>query len=273
MSDVILNVEHLCKSFSKDGEWIEAVRDVSFELRCGECVGLIGESGSGKSTVANLIAGLETADGGRIIMNGTDLLDRKDRAGVHACRSKLQMIFQNPRLSFNPAMTIGQGVEEAVKYFQRIPAKQRHEMMLERLRQVGLPEAYADKKASQLSGGECQRAAIARALMANPDLLLCDEITSALDVSVQAQVMALLMDVRRTGDMSMLFISHDIALVSMLCDRLLVMYRGAIVEDGATEDIIHKSQNDYTRNLIASVFTADEATMNRWQKERDNADG
>jgi peptide/nickel transport system ATP-binding protein len=183
------------------------------------------------------------------------------------------MIFQNPRLSFNPAMTIGQGVEEAVKYFQRIPAKQRHEMMLERLRQVGLPEAYADKKASQLSGGECQRAAIARALMANPDLLLCDEITSALDVSVQAQVMALLMDVRRTGDMSMLFISHDIALVSMLCDRLLVMYRGAIVEDGATEDIIHKSQNDYTRNLIASVFTADEATMNRWQKERDKANG
>jgi excinuclease UvrABC ATPase subunit len=184
MSDAILNVEHLCKSFSKDGERIEAVRDVSFELRCGECVGLIGESGSGKSTVANLIAGLETADGGRIIMNGTDLLDRKDRAGVHACRSKLQMIFQNPRLSFNPAMTIGQGVEEAVKYFQRIPAKQRHEMMLERLRQVGLPEAYADKKASQLSGGECQRIKLASYLVMGeseqPKLFIFDEPSTGL---------------------------------------------------------------------------------------------
>jgi ABC-type glutathione transport system ATPase component len=253
MSDAILNVEHLCKSFSKDGERIEAVRDVSFELRCGECVGLIGESGSGKSTVANLIAGLETADGGRIIMNGTDLLDRKDRAGVHACRSKLQMIFQNPRLSFNPAMTIGQGVEEALKYFQRIPAKQRHEMMLERLRQVGLPEAYADKKASQLSGGECQRAAIARALMANPDLLLCDEITSALDVSVQAQVMALLMDVRRTGDMSMLFISHNLNVVRKLCDRVAVMQRGVLVEEGLTRDVYTNPQHDYTKHLIAAI--------------------
>lgn len=273
MNDVILRVENLMKAFSRDREKIDAVKAVSFEMRRGECLGLIGESGSGKSTVANLVAGLETPDSGRIVMNGTDLMDRENRANVRACRSRMQMIFQNPRLSFNPAMTIGQGIEEAVRYYQRVPANQRHRMMLERLQQVGLPENYANRKAAQLSGGECQRAAIARALMADPDLLLCDEITSALDVSVQAQVMALLMDVRRMSDMSMLFISHDIALVSMLCDRLLVMYKGEIVEDGATEDIIHHSRNAYTRNLIASVFTADETTMARWQKECENAHG
>ncbi|MDO4323509.1 MAG: ABC transporter ATP-binding protein [Lachnospiraceae bacterium] len=274
MDTVLLKAENLRKTFRKDGRNIEAVKNVSFELHRGECLGLIGESGSGKSTVANLIAGLEKAEGGSLQMQAwdgsgyKDLLGKMTPAERRAYRSRLQMVFQNPRLSFNPAMTIGQGMEEAVRYYTKMPKAERQAQVLQRLEQVGLGPEYAKKYSSQMSGGECQRAAIARALMIQPELLICDEITSALDVSIQAQVMGILTRIQREMKMTCLFISHDLALVSTICDRVAVMYHGEIVEMGETEKIIHHSTNDYTRALLESVFLADEETMNRYEAEK-----
>lgn len=200
----------------------------------------------------------------RIVLQGKHLETMTPRQLRDVRGGEIAMIFQQPESSFDPIRTIGDQFCETMKLHERATKAGALSRADTILRGLGFddPARVLGSYPFELSGGMCQRAAIARALMANPDLLLCDEITSALHVSVQAQVMALLMDVRRTGDISMLFISHDIALVSMLCDRLLVMYRGAIVEDGATAEIIHNSQNDYTRCLIASVFTADD-----WEKE------
>ncbi len=268
MTEPILQVKHLRKAFERDGAKVEAVRDVSFEIYPGECLGLIGESGSGKSTVANLIAGLEAADGGQIQFRGTDLLCGEARRRARDLRAGMQMVFQNPQLSFNPAMTIGQGLEEAVRYRPRLPKAERTRRARALLRQVGLPETYADRRAGQLSGGECQRAAIARALMPEPELLLCDEITSALDVSVQAQVVEVLMNARRERPgTALLFISHDIALVSMICDRILVMHDGEIVDGGAADAVLNHSTEPYTRRLISSVLSADAETMGRYARE------
>ena len=194
-----IKVEHLNKTFQKQGKRINAVCDVSFELYPGECFGLIGESGSGKSTLANLVAGLEKADSGAVYMEGSggriDLLAKGSRKLQKEYGQKRQMIFQNPRLSFNPAMTIGKGLEEALRYYTKLSKEERKKRALENLELVGLKKEYYDRHAFELSGGECQRAAIARALMIEPEFLICDEITSALDVSVQAQIMDLFMEI------------------------------------------------------------------------------
>ncbi len=266
MGELLLKAENLQKRYYKGKQSIEAVKDVSFTIEKGTCLGLIGESGSGKSTVANLIAGLEKADGGKIRMKnldasvGTsapeyeDLLGKLPPARRKMYGSRIQMVFQNPRLSFNPAMTIGQGLEEAVRYYTKWPKQRREEEARRRMEQVGLKAEYLHKRPRELSGGECQRAAIARALMIRPALLICDEATSALDVSIQAQVMEILDRIRRETGLTMLFISHDLALVSTICDHVAVMYRGGIVEAGTTEEILRNSTQAYTRELLDSVL-------------------
>lgn len=270
--EIILKVENLKKTFYKDGKQIDAVKNISFDLLKGECLGLIGESGSGKSTVANLITGLEKADNGSVRMKNNqtfvNLMGRIGKIEKKQVRSRIQMIFQNPKLSFNPAMTIGQGLEEAVIYYKKMPSLERKELVTQRLKQVGLPPEYAGKHSSEMSGGECQRAAIARALMLQPEILICDEMTSALDVSIQAQIMEILTKIRQEQKMTCLFISHDLALVSTICDRIAVMYCGEIVEIGTTEDIIMKCRHEYTRQLLDSVFLADESTMNRYKRKK-----
>ena len=178
------------------------------------------------------------------------------------------MIFQNPRLSFNPAMTIGKGLEEGVRYYTKIPAARRKELALENLELVGLKREYYDRHSSELSGGECQRAAIARALMIEPEFLICDEITSALDVSVQAQIMSLFMEIQKKKKMTCLFISHDLALVSSICNRIAVMYNGKIVESGDRKQIIYHSSSNYTQKLLQSVFFADRETMTRYERKK-----
>lgn len=216
----------------------KAVDNISFRLEQGECLGIIGESGSGKSTTAHMIAGLLKPCSGEI--------DYKGRY--------LQMIFQNPIRSFSPRMNILDSLCEGLLYQSDLPRKEIRKKALEAMDMVKLPRDYARRYRSQLSGGECQRAAIARALMIHPDLLICDEVTSALDVSIQAEIMQLLYRLKQSMGISLLFISHDIALVSGISDRVAVMHDGKIVETGDTMALIENPKQDYTKELIASVL-------------------
>lgn len=239
MEKEILTVNHLKKTFRSGKKEFEAVKDVSFSIKQGECFGLIGESGSGKSTVAKLISGLLAPSGGSAVFNGRTM----------------QMVFQDPVMSFSPRMTILDSLCEGVRYRTNLTRKEQEKRAYEVLEQVGLQKEYAGKFCYELSGGECQRAAIGRAIMIKPELVICDEVTSALDVSVQAQVIGLLKHLADEMKMSYLFISHDLALVSGLCDRVAVMYQGEIVEMGETIEVLKHPSKEYTRHLMNSVLS------------------
>lgn len=237
MCEKMLEVKSLTKVFGNKQGGKAAVRDLSFLLDKGECLGIIGESGSGKSTAAHMIAGLLQPTSGEMNFHG----------------KHMQMVFQNPFRSFSPCMTIFDSICEGLRYKSTLPKKEIRKQAHEAMEMVQLDPSYKDRYRSQLSGGECQRAAIARAIMLRPEMLIFDEATSALDVSVQAQIVCLLSSLRKELNMSYLFITHDIALVSSLSDRVAVMYQGGIVETGNTMDVIHKPKMEYTRSLIDSV--------------------
>ncbi len=239
MGNTILEVENLTRTFTQGKKSWNAVDHISFSIEKGECFGLIGESGSGKSTAANMISGLLKPSGGQVHFHGKNL----------------QMVFQDPRASFSPRMTILDGLCEGLRYRTHMDRAAREKRACEVLEQVGLSPEYGRKYARELSGGECQRAAIGRAIMIQPELLICDEVTSALDVSVQEQIIDLLKTLRKDLGISYLFISHDIALVNGICDRIAVMQLGHIVEMGRTEEIIRHPQELYTRELMASVLS------------------
>lgn len=239
MGKEILRVSNLSKVFQTGGIKLQAVKNVNFSLAQGECLGIIGESGSGKSTVANMVSGLLKPTSGTIAFSG----------------KHLQMVFQDPMSSFSPRMRILDSLCEGIRYETNYTRKEREERAYEVLRMVGLTTEYGKKYPEELSGGECQRAAIGRAIMINPELLICDEITSALDVSVQAQIMRLMKKLAEEMGMSYLFISHDLALVSSICDRVAVMYKGEIVEDGSVKKVIEKPEHEYTKKLLSSVLT------------------
>ena len=246
MQEYILTAEHLKKVFrgrekyGKKGKDICAVEDVSFSLRKGESLGLIGESGSGKSTVAYMTAGLLKPTEGTI----------------HFYGNYMQMVFQDPIKSLNPHRTVVDNICEGLIYRKNGKSMAEiRKLALEAMDLVHLDRSYAGRKGRELSGGECQRATIARAILIKPELLICDEVTSALDVSVQAQIMELLSELKRQMGLSYLFISHDIALVSHFCDRVAVMYRGRIVEEGATGQVLEHPQQEYTKRLLKSVLT------------------
>lgn len=246
MQEYILTAEHLKKVFrgrekyGKKGKDICAVEDVSFSLRKGESLGLIGESGSGKSTTAYMTAGLLKPTEGTI----------------HFYGNYMQMVFQDPIKSLNPHRTVLDNICEGLIYRKNGKSMAEiRKLALEAMDLVHLDRSYAGRKGRELSGGECQRATIARAILIKPELLICDEVTSALDVSVQAQIMELLSELKRQMGLSYLFISHDIALVSHFCDRVAVMYRGRIVEEGATGQVLEHPQQEYTKRLLKSVLT------------------
>lgn len=249
----ILKVEALTKTFSGQRE-IAAVNGISFELFPGECLAIIGESGSGKTTAVNMISRLTDVTAGSIFLEGQEITHRKGKQLREVYR-QMQMVFQTPTDSFDPRRTLGDGIGESLRNagLTRKEAQKRVETLLEK---CGLPGEFANRYPHQVSGGQCQRAAIARALAIEPKLLICDEATSALDVTVQKEIISLLNELRkqRGKNLSILFICHDISLVQQFCDRVLVMYRGEIVEEGTPDAVIRAPKNDYTKRLIDSVL-------------------
>lgn len=243
----LLEVRHATKEYKR----VRALDDVSFTLEAGEVLGIVGESGSGKSTLLRQIACLEHLTSGEIRLAGREITRAAPR---DICR-EVQFVFQDAAASFDPRMTVRQSLHETLRLLSS--ASDPAARLTELLRQVGVPAELADRRPAQLSGGQCQRMAIARALAANPAVLLCDEVTSALDVSAQAQIVHLLSELRRTHGFAIVFVSHDLALVSSLCDRVLVLQNGRCVEQGAANAIIADPQEPYTRRLRASVLTLD----------------
>lgn len=243
----ILSIKDLSKSYVRNDIRTNALSGVSFELRRGEILGIVGTSGSGKSTLLRLIGGLEAPDGGSISLDGRELKEKRSLAD----RRDIQMVFQDAAASFHPRRTIASSIKDS---FQSLMGKGAVPDLDTLCPEVGLSPQLARRYPGSLSGGQCQRFAIARAIASSPRVLLCDEITSALDVSSQAQILALLSSLRNDTGTSMIFVSHDIAVVSTLCDRMIVMRGGAIVEEGETKSLIGSPQNEYTKKLIDAVI-------------------
>lgn len=243
----ILSVKGLVKGYGRTGYKTVAVHDVSFELHEGEILGIVGASGRGKSTLLHLISGLETPDAGHICLDGRELSGKRSFAD----RRDVQMIFQDAVSSFHPRRTVERSIYDA---FYSLMGRGAQLDLPALCREVGLDALLAQRYPRSLSGGQCQRFAIARALASEPRVLLCDEITSALDVSSQAQILSLLSSLRRDKGMSIVFVSHDLAVVSSLCDRVLVMHGGAVVEEGTAEGIVSAPQSEYAKKLTASVL-------------------
>lgn len=250
----LLAVKSLCKRYElPSGEELTALKDATFSLAPGGSLGVVGESGSGKSTLARMIVALETADEGELAINGRVRAPRPLRAAERKLLAKdVQIVFQDPYLSLDPRIVVGKAVADVFRLHQgqrRAEAVKSAEKLLER---VGIGPERFDSKPRALSGGQRQRVAIAKALAARPKLLVLDEATSALDVSVQAQVLELVEELREQLGLTLLFVTHDLAVVSRLCAELLVLQHGQIVEQGSTSRILSAPTNDYTRTLIDS---------------------
>ena len=236
--NTLLEAEHLTKVFAQRGkEPFKAVDDVSFSLQAGETLGIVGESGSGKSTLAKMITRLTDITDGTLKFQGKDITKLK-QSQLRDVYGNIQMVFQNPTGSFDPRRTLGDGIGES-------------------LRNRGMKKAeeeLAKRYPHEVSGGQCQRAAIARALAVEPKVLICDEATSSLDVTIQKQIMELLEELKDTHGLSFIFICHNLALVQSFCDKVLVLYDGKVVESGKPDDIINEPKEAYTKKLVDAVF-------------------
>ena len=251
--NTLLEAEHLTKVFAQRGkEPFKAVDDVSFSLQAGETLGIVGESGSGKSTLAKMITRLTDITDGTLKFQGKDITKLK-QSQLRDVYGNIQMVFQIPMESFDPRCTLGDGIGESLRNMG-ISKKETRNRVEKLLLTCGLTPEYADRYPHQVSGGECQRAAIARALAVEPRVLICDEATSALDVTVQKQIMELLQKLKRENQLSFLFICHDLALVQLFCDRVIVMHDGHVEEEGTPEEIIEHPKTEYTEQLIRSVL-------------------
>ena len=233
-------------------EQVAAVDRVSFTLHAGETLGVVGESGSGKSTVARTIARLIHPSAGRALFNGADIYRLQGEA-LLAFRRSVQMVFQSPYDSLNPRMTVRETLAEPLRRHRLIEPGRLAARVEELAGMVELPASLLDRRPSQLSGGQCQRVGIARALAMQPKVLIADEVTSSLDVTTQAQILTLLEKLRAEAGLTMLYISHDLAVVRSLCDRVLVFQAGRIVESGPVEDVLAHPQNSYTQTLLNAV--------------------
>jgi peptide/nickel transport system ATP-binding protein len=255
--ETLLAVRNLCKTYEVTNLFsrqpalsVRALDDVSIELRRGESLGIVGESGSGKSTLARTILGLEEASAGEVLYRGRNVAGLTSEE-MFAFRRQIQVVFQDPTASLNPFMTVGQIIAEPWAIHKDVvPRNERPARVLQLLESVGLKAEHAQRHPHQFSGGQRQRIAIARALALNPSIIVCDEAVSALDVSIQAQVIDLLKRLRRDYALSYIFIAHNLPVVRDFCDRVAVMYRGRIVEEGATAALFEAPQHPYTRDLL-----------------------
>ena len=255
----LLKVVDLVKQFplgggilSKPKAWIKAVDGVSFAVARGESFGLVGESGCGKTTLGRLILRLIEPSGGRVEIAGQDIMTLS-RPEMSALRRKMQIIFQDPYSSLDPRMKVEGIITEPLRATQQLSKKQRKEVAAELLEKVGLRRVDLDKYPHEFSGGQRQRIGIARALCVRPELIVADEPVSALDVSIQAQVINLMEDLKEEFNLSYVFISHDLSVVQYICDRIAVMYLGGIVELACTRDFSVSTRHPYTEALLKSV--------------------
>ncbi|MFW2589760.1 ABC transporter ATP-binding protein [Sagittula sp. SSi028] len=236
---------------------VRAVNGVSFDLARGRTLGIVGESGCGKSTLIRAIAGLVRPSSGTVTLDG-EAVDYTDRRAVMALRRQVQMIFQDPVASLNPRMTVQQTLEEPIRqFFPERSAQTRKQNVRDLLDRVGIPQRNANRYPHEFSGGQCQRIGIARALAAEPRLLLCDEPVSALDVSIQAQVVNLLRELQQEMDLTLVFVAHDIGIVRHISDDLLVMYLGGMMELGRARDVVRQARHPYTQALLSAVPVPD----------------
>ncbi len=261
-SSPLLSVQHLVKEFrGTGGLWsksvaVRAVDDVSFDLAIGESLGLVGESGSGKTTLARLILRLTQATAGNVTFDGVDVLGL-DARSLRALRRRIQIVFQDPFGSLNPRMTVGVAVREPIEVHHIAKRSEAAGKVTQLFQEVGLDPSYVDRYPHELSGGQRQRVGIARALSVEPDLLVLDEPVSALDVSVQAQVLNLLLDLRERRGLTYLFIAHDLAVVRHIAHRIIVMYAGRFVETAPAADAYAEPLHPYTCSLLSAVPVAD----------------
>jgi oligopeptide/dipeptide ABC transporter ATP-binding protein len=265
----LLKVKNLSKSFSVEKNFfgrttksLRAVHDINFEIYPGECLSLVGESGCGKSTTARLILNLVKADQGEVLFENEELLSMPARK-LRQKREDFQMVFQNPFSSLDPRFTIFDSIAEPLIVHKKGTKESIEKRVFELLELVDLAKSFATKYPHECSGGQNQRVSIARALALNPKLVVCDEAVSALDVSVQANVLHLLKKLQKDLQISFLFIAHDLAVVKMISDRVAVMYLGEIVEISSTQNIFSNPKHPYTKALIASAPVADPKKRNR----------
>ncbi|MFR7476796.1 ABC transporter ATP-binding protein, partial [Frisingicoccus sp.] len=259
MGEKLLEVKNLTIGFPGETGMRTVVDDVSFTVGYGEIVGIVGESGSGKSMTVQTIMGLKNRDAhilsGEILFNGKDLLkmSAEELSGIQG--NDMSMVFQEPMTSLNPVKKIGWQVAESLKIHTSMPDDEIHGRVVEILANVGLPkpEELCQKYPHQLSGGMRQRVMIAMAMICWPKLLIADEPTTALDVTVQAQILQLLRKIHMEANTSILFISHDLNVVKEVCQKVIVMYQGKIVERGYTEEVLYHPKHDYTKHLIAAI--------------------
>jgi len=249
MSDALLEVRKLEVRFGG----FTALEDVTFHLQPGESVGLVGESGSGKSTLARAILRLIPPASGELVWSGDNMLAWPARE-LRRRRRDMQIIFQDPHASLNPRLSVGDTIAEPLKIFSgELSASERQARVSEMLERVGLSAAMAERYPHELSGGQCQRIGIARAMILRPRLLICDEPVSSLDASIQGQIVNLLADLQREWGTAVLFISHNLALVRHLCQRVLVIYRGRLIEIASRDALFAAPRHPYTHALLAAV--------------------
>jgi len=267
MAEPLLAVEALNKNFplrrsmlaglmGRPHRRVQAAKSVSFAIGRGESFGLVGESGCGKTTLGRLVLGLLPADDGAILFEGQDIA-KAEPAGRRALRRQMQMVFQDPYSSLNPRIRIGSAIAEPIRLHGIVPPGEVQTEVARLLERVGLPASAAGRYPSELSGGQRQRVGIARALSVRPKLLVADEAVSGLDVSVRAQVLNLLSDLRRDLGLTLMFISHDLGVIEYLCETVGVMYLGTMVEYGPTAAVFARPAHPYTRALLASIPRAD----------------
>ena len=268
----LLNVEGLTTYFDITGgilgtttARVHAVEDISFHIMPGETLAMVGESGCGKSTTGRTLIGLEKATAGKVEFDGVDLT-KMSRAARRAAVTQMQMIFQDPYSSLNPRQTVGKSIAEPMQVHKVMPSGQIRDHVIGLLRKVGLRAEHFDRYPHEFSGGQRQRICIARALGLNPRMIIADEAVSALDVTIQAQVINLFMELQEEFGLSLLFISHDMAVVERISHRVAVMYLGRIVEIGPRREIFDNPQHPYTQKLLSAVPVAD-PTIDRTERK------